>query len=131
MPEGPERTRLFMELHRKYGLTEYGLAAIANNHRKKSGRDQLGAHEAQCIGKTVWRALERYLFSNGGKPRFKRRKHGLNSISGTDNHEIIYRPKKQELTITRSFTGPRNRKYTGASIICPSSGRKHPGSGRP
>lgn len=97
MPEGPERTRLFMELHRKYGLTEYGLAAIANNHRKKSGRDQLGAHEAQCIGKTVWRALERYLFNNGGKPRFKRRKHGLNSISGTDNHEIIYRPKKQEI----------------------------------
>ena len=97
MPEGPERTRLFMELHRKYGLTEYGLMAIANKHRKASGRDQLGAHEAQCIGKAVWGAIERYLFKNEGKPRFKRRKHGLNSISGTDNHEIIYRPKKQEI----------------------------------
>ncbi len=31
----------------------------------------IGAHEAQEIGKTVWQALEGYIFRKGGKPRFK------------------------------------------------------------
>ena len=95
MEKGPERNRRFSEIQRNYGLTEFGLKTVANNHRKASGRDQLGAHEAQCIGRTVWRALERYLFKKNGRPRYKSRKRGLNTIEGTDNHEIIYKPEKQ------------------------------------
>ena len=38
MEKGPERNRRFNELQRNYGLTEFGLKTIANNHRKASGR---------------------------------------------------------------------------------------------
>lgn len=50
---------------------------------------------AQVIGRTVWRALERYLFKDAGKPRFKSKSRGLNSIEGTDNREIMYKPECQ------------------------------------
>lgn len=59
MPKGKERSKHFSDLQKAYGLTENGLRTIADNHRKASGRNDIGAHEAQCIGRTVWRALER------------------------------------------------------------------------
>ncbi len=59
MPKGKERSKHFSDLQKAYGLTENGLRTIANNHRKASGRNDIGAHEAQCIGRTVWRVLER------------------------------------------------------------------------
>lgn len=59
MPKGKERSKHFSDLQKAYGLTENGLRSIANNHRKASGRNDIGAHEAQCIGRTVWRVLER------------------------------------------------------------------------
>lgn len=95
MPKGKERNKRFSELQKSWGLTENGLRTIANNHRKASGRNDIGAHEAQCIGRTVWRALGRYLFKDAGKPRFKSFTRGLNSIEGTDNHEIMYKPERQ------------------------------------
>ena len=59
MPKGKECSKHFSDLQKAYGLTENGLRTIANNHRKASGRNDIGAHEAQCIGRTVWRVLER------------------------------------------------------------------------
>ena len=59
MPKGKERSKHFSDLQKAYGLTENGLRTIADNHRKASGRNDIGAHEAQCVGRTVWRALER------------------------------------------------------------------------
>lgn len=59
MPKGKERSKHFSDLQKAYGLTENGLRTIANNHRKASGRNDIGAHEAQCVERTVWRALER------------------------------------------------------------------------
>ena len=97
MPKGKERNKRFSELQKSCGLTENGLRTIANNHRKASGRNDIGAHEAQCIGRTVWRALGRYLFKDAGKPRFKSFTRGLNSIEGTDNHEIMYKPERPVL----------------------------------
>ena len=49
---------------------------------KEMGRDDMGAHEAQCIGRDVWRAVQPYLFKKGGKPRFKSASRGINTISG-------------------------------------------------
>ena len=95
MPKGKERSKRFSDQQKAYGLTENGLRTIANNHRKASGRNDIGAHEAQSIGRTVWRALERYLFLGAGKPRFKSYRQGLNSIEGTDNHEIMFKPERQ------------------------------------
>ena len=91
------RNASFRQLHREYGLTENGLRTIANKHRIASGRNSIGAHEAQCIGQTVYRALERYLFKKGGKPRFKSFRRGISTVSGTDNHDIIWKAEKQRL----------------------------------
>ena len=53
MQKGPERNKRLNALLYTYGLTEFKLKTTANNHRKKSGRNQLGAHEAQCLGTPV------------------------------------------------------------------------------
>ena len=84
-------------MHKKFGLTLNGLRTIANNHRIGSKTPLIGAHEAQEIGKTVWQALEGYIFRKGGKPRFKSWKRGLNGISGTDNRELIWKPEESAL----------------------------------
>ena len=91
MPKGKERTKAFSAVHKAFGLTEFGLTIIANNHRKASGRKDIGAHEAQSIGKAVWRALQRHMFRKAGRPRFKTFWRGLNSIEGTNNQEIMYK----------------------------------------
>ena len=57
MSKGRDRTKAFNAIHKSFGLTEFGLVTIANDHRKASGRNDIGAHEAQNIGKTVWKAL--------------------------------------------------------------------------
>ena len=97
LPKGKERTKKFAALQRSRGLTEFGLKTVANNHRRESGRNDIGAHEAQCIGRTVWRAVERYMFTDAGRPRFKSYRRGLNSIEGTDNREIIFKPEKKAI----------------------------------
>ena len=97
MPKGRARTKAFTAVHNSFGLNEFGLVTIANDHRKASGRNDIGSHEAQNIGKTVWRALKRYMFQQGGKPRFKSFKRGLNSIEGTDNREIMYKPEQKAI----------------------------------
>lgn len=97
MHRGKERSKRFSDLQKAYGLTENGLRTIANNHRKASGRNDIGAHEAQCVGRTVWRVLERYMFLGAGKPRFKSYRQGLNSIEGTDNREIMFKPDRQSI----------------------------------
>ena len=93
MPKGKARTKAFSAVHKAFGLTEFGLTIIANNHRKASGRKDIGAHEAQSIGKAVWRGLQRHMFQKAGRPRFKSFRRGLNSIEGSDNREIMYKPK--------------------------------------
>ena len=94
MPKGKERTKAFSAVHKAFGLTEFGLTIIANNHRKASGRKDIGAHEAQSIGKAVWRGLQRHMFQKAGRPRFKSFRRGLNSIEGTNNQEIMYKPER-------------------------------------
>ena len=94
MPKGKARTKAFSAVHKAFGLTEFGLTIIANNHRKASGRKDIGAHEAQSIGKAVRRALQRHMFRKAGRPRFKSFRRGLNSIEGTNNQEIMYKPER-------------------------------------
>ena len=92
MPQGKARSKAFATIQKSYGLSEFGLMTVATNHRKASGRNHIGSHEAQKIGTTVWRALERYMFHDAGRPRFKSFKQGINSIEGKDNHEIMFKP---------------------------------------
>ena len=42
------------------------------------------------------------MFQQGGKPRFKSFKRGLNSIEGTDNHEIMYKPEQKAIVWRRN-----------------------------
>lgn len=60
MPKGKERSERFSELQRTRRLTENGLRTIANNHRKASGRNDIGAHEAQCIGRRTINGKKRW-----------------------------------------------------------------------
>ena len=94
MPKGKARTKAFNAVYKAFGLTEFGLTIIVNNHRKASGRKDIGAHEAQSIGKAVWRALQRHMFRKAGRPRFKSFRRGLNAIEGTNNQEIMYKPER-------------------------------------
>ena len=97
MPQGKARSKAFATIQKSYELSEFGLVTVANNHRKASGRNHIGAHEAQNIGKTVWRALERYMFHDAGRPRFKSFKQGINSIEGSDNREIMFKPDSKTI----------------------------------
>ncbi|MBS5492802.1 MAG: hypothetical protein KHX35_10630, partial [Sutterella wadsworthensis] len=97
MPQGKARSKAFATVQKSYELSEFGLVTVANNHRKASGRNHIGAHEAQNIGKTVWRALERYMFHDAGRPRFKSFKQGINSIEGSDNREIMFKPDSKTI----------------------------------
>lgn len=97
MEKGPERSRRFRQLREQHRLTEYGLMKVANDHRRASGRNDIGAHEAQRIGSTVWQAIERYMFGKGGRPRFKSSRRGLKSMEGKDNREIMYKPELQAI----------------------------------
>ena len=67
-----DRNAELKRIQKKYGLNEFGLGDMAANHRKASGKTNLiGFTEAKFIGFTVWRALERYIYAKGGRPRFK------------------------------------------------------------
>ena len=86
----PARIKKLSELCKAYHLTECDLMKRATRVCKEMGRDDMGAHEAQCIGRDVWRAVQPYLFKKGGKPRFKSASRGINTISGTDNTDIRF-----------------------------------------
>ncbi|MBM6704977.1 hypothetical protein H6A60_10910, partial [Sutterella massiliensis] len=97
MPKGKERNRELNRIRNSWGLTQYGLHTIANVHRNaakrfvrrsepgaKRTKDEciLGVHVAQKIGARAWVAIERYIFGEGGRPRFKSRRRGLHSLEG-------------------------------------------------
>ena len=76
-----DRNAELKRIQKKYGLNEFGLGDMAANHRKASGKTNLiGFNEAKFIGFTVWRALERYIYAKGGRPRFKTKRRGLHSM---------------------------------------------------
>ena len=51
MPKGKARTKAFSAVHKAFGLTEFGLTIIANNHRKASGRKDMGVSGFLCLGR--------------------------------------------------------------------------------
>ncbi len=111
MPKGKERNRELNRIRNSWGLTQYGLHTIANVHRNaakrfvrrsepgaKRTKDEciLGVHVAQKIGARAWVAIERYIFGEGGRPRFKSRRRGLHSLEGQSaSANIIWLPKEQ------------------------------------
>ena len=104
MPKGKARTKAFSAVHKAFGLTEFGLTIIANNHRKASGRKDIGAHEAQSIGKAVWRG---YSVTCSRKPADL-----ASNPSGVDSI-----PSKAR-TIGKSCTSPSVEPLSGASTSC-------------
>ena len=111
MEKGRERNRRLNQVRQSWGLTEYGLHEVANAHRNgakrfvrknepgaKRTKDEciLGVHVAQKIGTRVWNAVERYMFGDGGRPRFKSRRRGLHSLEGkTASANIIWLPEEK------------------------------------
>ncbi len=116
LEKGKERTKRLNALREAAGLTKYALITVANDHRNAAKRfipvrtpgvkgkrtpDSeciLGAHVAQKIGLQVWKAMERYMFGKGGRPRFKSKRRPLHSLEGQSaNATIIWRPSTQEV----------------------------------
>lgn len=56
MPKGKARTKAFSAVHKAFGLTEFGLTIIANNHRKASGR---GSVRISVSGEVIPGAAQR------------------------------------------------------------------------
>ena len=98
MPKGDDRNKAMAAIYNDYHLSDYHLRTIANNHRKASGRNDIGSHEAQHIAKNVWKALERYIFKGGGRPKFKSALRGINSIEGGDIHDIKFKPELNSIS---------------------------------
>ena len=90
LPKNTDRLKKLSELNKKYHLTEFDLMKQAPRVCNAMHRDEIGAHEAQCIGRDVWRAVEPFLFKQSGMPRFKSARRGINTISGTDNKDISF-----------------------------------------
>ena len=90
LPKNTDRLKKLGELNKKYHLTEFDLMKQAPRVCNAMHRDEIGAHEAQCIGRDVWRAVEPFLFKQSGMPRFKSARRGINTISGTDNKDIRF-----------------------------------------
>lgn len=114
LPNKTERNKALKRLRQEAGLTEFGLQTIANQHRlaakhfvrvktpgvkgkrKADSECILGAHVAQTIATRVWKAVERYMFGKGGRPRFKSQRRQLSSLEGkASNCNIIWKPSEQ------------------------------------
>lgn len=90
MPAGPERSRRFRELRKEAGLDQNGVEKILKAHQEGSNRkDQLTSNEAQKIADRMARALDRWFFGLGGRPKFKSKSRGLHSIEGKTNKSGI------------------------------------------
>lgn len=107
-----DRNAELKRIQKKYGLNEFGLGDMAANHRKASGKTNLiGFTEAKFIGFTVWRALERYIYAKGGRPRFKTKRRGLHSMYCCGNRGIIWKPQLQSV-VWRGYRFPALVKHT-------------------
>ena len=80
LPKGKERSRKLAEIRFSFGLTEFSLGKVTNDHRNGAKRFVrktdpgakrlkneciLGVEVAETIGSRVWRSVERYLFGKG------------------------------------------------------------------
>lgn len=99
MSKGKERNELFRRLNRKYRLTEYDFHADIARHREGTKRkSELGINEAQKLATQAFSAVSRYMYKQGGRPRFKSFKRGLHSLEGKTNKTgLKFRPEKMLL----------------------------------
>lgn len=83
MQSSKERNRLFNELNKKYGLTEYSLHSYIKPMQKHF-KNNIDSFTAQKIATRAFNAFEKYMFHYASKVYFKR--YGeLNSIEGKSN----------------------------------------------
>ncbi|HIX57696.1 MAG TPA: hypothetical protein H9850_09545 [Candidatus Anaerobiospirillum pullistercoris] len=62
--------------------------AITSTSVVDSSAEIKSAHKE--VKSRVWRAVERYMYRKGGKPRFKSSVRGFNTISGTCPSDIVF-----------------------------------------
>ena len=98
MPKGAKRTAAFKALSKDYGISGASdFEKILLNHSIKSGRKtQINSDIKQVIADNLWRAYSRWVFEDGGRPRFKGKGHGLHSIRGKKNSTgITWKPETE------------------------------------
>lgn len=96
LPPGQERNQRLAELRRQFRIREYDLHAVAARYWNGTGRKkQLEINEVQKLASAVSGSLDRWLFHQGGRPRYKSARRGLHSVEGKNNKTgIIWRPAK-------------------------------------
>jgi hypothetical protein len=102
------RNEAFLVLRKAYRFSDYDLQAIAIAHKNAGGfKDRLSAHPTAKIGTKVFKALERWVFGKGGKPRFKGRLRPVHSIEGKTNQaNLVWDPARQVLKLSKGWELP-------------------------
>ena len=85
-PEHQARAAGFSRVTQTLGLTDDALQAYATRCKNACWiGDHLDAHTTQKIGTRAFKAVQRYQFRVGGRPRFKPKWRALDSMEGKSN----------------------------------------------
>lgn len=122
MPKSKERTEAFVKISRSFGISStYDFEKILQTHANASGRaKQLNSDIKQVLADNLWKSWAKWLFSQGGKPRFKGASRGLHSLRGKSNTTgIIWKPETQSVRYGKRHYCvriPRNDAYEQEAI---------------
>jgi len=93
------RFQAFKAVRQTHGFTKEDFDALAIKHKNAAGfSDRIGADETQRIGERVFKALERWVLGQRGRPRFKGRQRPLHSLEGKTNEGVLqwYNPEHKQ-----------------------------------
>ena len=80
------RTAAFHALDVAHEFTESALMSYASSLRQHWMREQVGAQEAQALGRRAYRAVRDWHLGIHGRPRFKAARRGLHSLECKDGY---------------------------------------------
>lgn len=95
-PKSKERTQVFKDLTREYGVTEYDLYKYGtplNQYYKKN----IPATVGQAIAARAWKTFDRYRFDSKSKKVQFKRKGEVFSMEAKTNSGILYRDGKVKM----------------------------------
>lgn len=83
--DDPQRKTRFQALRKTFGLSDFAFQKIAIQHCKQGKfTDRLDTHAAQKLGTRAYKSIERHMYRQSGRPRFKPYQR-FNSVEGKSN----------------------------------------------
>ena len=128
-----ERPALFKAARERVQFSEYAAHAFVAetknaakwNEGRKHADPRVSANEAQKIATRAFEAVERHALGQGGRPRFKGRGRGLQSIEGKSNKQGIRWNSSAGMLVWGSLTLPAvlppdgRDPYLAEALQCP------------